>query len=173
MRTEITPVTIAVTCPFTSGSAVIGLIGASIGCPMFDAFMSCFMLLSMSSSSLAFVFVFPARCLKCFSRPRPPRIIIIVITCCDDLDDDDDKDDDRLSPIRVAHVLKLVVIVKSNLVSLCVVFPSWTNFTSRYTRVSTRKRTRFVSCRTEKEAETGLQEEIIFIEEEEEEEDHG
>jgi hypothetical protein len=30
-----------------------------------------------------------------------------------------------------------------------------------------------VSCRTEKEAETGLQEEIIFIEEEEEEEDHG
>jgi len=29
-----------------------------------------------------------------------------------------------------------------------------------------------VSCRTEKEAETGLQEEIIFIEEEEEE-DHG
>jgi hypothetical protein len=42
-----------------------------------------------------------------------------------------------------------------------------------YTRVSTRKRTRFVSCRTEKEAETGLQEEIIFIEEEEEEEDHG
>lgn len=30
-----------------------------------------------------------------------------------------------------------------------------------------------MSCRTEKEAETGLQEEIIFIEEEEEEEDHG
>jgi hypothetical protein len=30
-----------------------------------------------------------------------------------------------------------------------------------------------VSCRTEKEAETGPSEEIIFIEEEEEEEDHG
>jgi hypothetical protein len=30
-----------------------------------------------------------------------------------------------------------------------------------------------VSCRTEKEAETGPSEETIFIEEEEEEEDHG
>lgn len=73
-------------------------------------------------------------------------------------------------------MLKLVVIVKSsNLVSLCVVFsPKLDQFYLRiYTRVSTRKRTRFVSCRTEKEAETGLQEEIIFIEEEEEEEDHG
>jgi hypothetical protein len=30
-----------------------------------------------------------------------------------------------------------------------------------------------VSCRTEKEAETGPTEEIIFIAEEEEEEDHG
>jgi hypothetical protein len=136
MRTEITPVTIAVTCPFTKGSAVIGLIGASIGCPMFDAFMSCFVLLSMSSSPRAFVFVFPARCLKCFSRPRPPRIIIVVITRRDDLDDDDDNDDDRLSPMRAARVLKLVVVIKSsNLVSLCVVFPpNWTNFTSEFIR---------------------------------------
>ena len=151
---------------------MIGLIGASIGCPMFDAFMSCF---TSSSSLFAFVFVFPARCFTCFSRPRPPRIVVIK-TCRDDLDDDDENDDDRLSLVRVAHVLKLVVIIKSsNLVSLCVDFsPKLDQLYLRIlSRVSARKRTRFVSCRTEKEAETGPTEEIIFIAEEEEEEDHG
>lgn len=71
-------------------------------------------------------------------------------------------------------MLKLVVIIKV-ISSLFVSFsPKLDQFYLRfYTRVSTRKRTRFVSCRTEKEAETGPTEEIIFIEEEEEEEDHG
>jgi hypothetical protein len=180
MRTEITPVTIAVTCPFTKGSAVIGLIGASIGCPMFDAFMSCF-ITSSSSSRFAFVFVFPAaRCFTRFSRPRPPRIIIIVVvvvkTCRDDLDDDDEDecDDDRLRLIRVAHALKLVVIVTVISSLFLSSFPqTCSNSPQNLSRVRARKESRFASCRTEKAWETGPTEEILFIAEEDSEENHG
>jgi len=178
MRTEITPVTIAVTCPFTKGSAVIGLIGASIGCPMFDAFMSCF-ITSSSSSRFAFVFVFPAaRCFTRFSRPRPPRIIIVVVvkTRRDDLDDDeDDSDDDRLRLIRVAHALKLVVIgtvISSLFLSS---FPqTCSNSPQNLSRVRALKKSlASLSCRTEKAWETGPTEEISFIAEEDSEENHG
>ena len=68
ITTETTPVTIAVPCPFTSGSAVIGFIGASIGCPMLDASISCFTS-PRSSSTLAFVVVI----VKGLSRLPLPR----------------------------------------------------------------------------------------------------
>ena len=68
ITTETTPVTIAVPCPFTSGAAVIGFIGASIGCPMLDASISCFTS-PRSSSTLAFVVVI----VKGLSRLPLPR----------------------------------------------------------------------------------------------------
>ena len=158
---------------------MIGLIGASIGCPMFDAFMSCF-ITSSSSSRFAFVFVFPAaRCFTRFSRPRPPRIIIVVVvvvkTCRDDLDDDDDEcDDDRLRLIRVAHALKLVVIVTVISSLFLSSFPqTCSNAPQNLSRVRARKESRFASCRTEKAWETGPTEEILFIAEEDSEENHG
>ena len=104
--------------------------------------------------------------------------MVVVKTCRDDLDDDDEDecDDDRLRLIRVAHALKLVVIVTvisslflSSFPQMCSNSPQNLSL-----RVHARKESRFASCRTEKAWETGPTEEILFIaEEEEEEENHG
>ena len=102
--------------------------------------------------------------------------MVVVKTCRDDLDDDDEDecDDDRLRLIRVAHALKLVVIVTVISSLFLSSFPqTCSNSPQNLSRVRARKESRFASCRTEKAWETGPTEEILFIAEEEEEENHG
>ena len=96
---------------------------------MFDAFMSCFIIVVVVTLSSLFS---PLLVVLRFSRPRPFRIIVVVVvvkTRRDDLDDDDECDDDRLSldqgraraqarRHRYSNLVALSVVVSPNVLIL-------------------------------------------------------